>query len=121
DVAAHDCPKRLACQSGDQCGNFALTGRKGELENLQLVLDNFIRDYENIVSIFQSDESYKEMLEELSSKISNLKNWEEKALLRRNNLIPIQMFDYLNESSKLPATLSELFAIEQHKIESSEM
>lgn len=32
EVAVHDCPKRIACQSGDQCGNFALTGRKGELE-----------------------------------------------------------------------------------------
>lgn len=37
DVASHDCPKRLACQSGYRCGNFSLTGRKGELENLQLV------------------------------------------------------------------------------------
>lgn len=121
DVAAHGCPKRLACQSGNQCGNFALTGRKGELENLQLVLDNLIEDYENIFSIVQGDHSYREMLEELWSKIGNLKNLKETALLRRNNLMPIQMFDYLNESSKLPSTLSELFAIEQQKLESSEV
>lgn len=32
EISTHNCPKRLACQSGDQCGNFVLTGRKGELE-----------------------------------------------------------------------------------------
>ncbi len=42
EVAVHDCPKRLACQSGDQCGNFALTGRKGELETLQHTLDKLL-------------------------------------------------------------------------------
>ena len=121
DIAFHDCPKRLACQSGYKCGNFSLTGRKGELENLQLVLNNLIRDYENLVNSVQGDNSYSEMLEELSSKIFNLKNLKETALLKRNNLIPIQIFDYFNESSKLPATLSELFAIEQQKLESSEV
>lgn len=121
DIASHDCPKRLACQSGYKCGNFSLTGRKGELENLQLVLNNLIRDYENLVNSVQGDNSYSEMLEELSSKIFNLKNLKETALLKRNNLIPIQIFDYFNESSKLPATLSELFAIEQQKLESSEV
>lgn len=121
DVATHDCPKRLACQSGDKCGNFALTGRKDELENLQLLLDNLNQEYENILCMIQDDEFYTEMLEELSSKITNLINLKEKALLRRNNLIPLQMFDYLSESSKLPVTLSELFAIEQQKLESSEV
>lgn len=86
-----------------------------------MVLNNLIRYYKNIVGIVQSDNSYREMLEELSSKIGNLKKLKETALLKRNNLIPIQMFDYLNESSKLPVTLSELFAIEQQKLESSEV
>lgn len=37
----------------------------------------------------------------------------------RNDLTPIRIFDYIDESIKLPRTLSELFAIEQQKIESS--
>lgn len=63
EVAIHDCPKRLACQSGDQCGNFALTGRKGELEALQHTLNKLLDEFAHIEKIVVPDLSYREMLD----------------------------------------------------------
>ncbi len=120
EVAVHDCPKRLACQSGDQCGNFALTGRKGELEVLQHTLNNLLVEFENIEQIVAHDSTYTEMLAQFRQKIHYLRDLKEKALDRQNKLIPIPVFPYGDTITKLPTTLSELFAIEQQKIESKE-
>lgn len=118
EVAVHDCPKRLACQSGDQCGNFALTGRKGELEALQHTLNELLEKFSHIEQIVAHDLSYREMLEDLRQKILYLSDLKTKALDRQNSLIPIPVFPYGDAITKLPTTLSELFAIEQQKIES---
>ena len=118
EVAVHDCPKRLACQSGDQCGNFALTGRKGELEALQHTLNELLEKFSHIEQIVVHDLSYREMLEDLRQKILYLSDLKTKALDRQNSLIPIPVFPYGDAITKLPTTLSELFAIEQQKIES---
>ena len=120
EVAVHDCPKRLACQSGDQCGNFALTGRKGELEALQHTLTKMLDEFEHIEQIVVHDSSYREMLEDLRQKIIYLSDLKTKALDRQNSLTPIAVFPYGDATPKLPTTLSELFAIEQQKIESQE-
>ncbi|EOQ69760.1 hypothetical protein [Acinetobacter pittii] len=120
EIAVHDCPKRLACQSGDQCGNFALTGRKGELETLQHTLNKLLNQFQHIEKILAHDFSYGEMLENLHQKILYLSDLKAKALDRQKNLTPIPVFPYENTISKLPTTLSELFAIEQQKIESKE-
>lgn len=118
DVSVHDCPKRLACQSGDQCGNFALTGRKGELEALESRLKELLDEYNEIKLIISNNASYIEMLEPLHEKIKFLSDLQEKALIRQNSLTPIPVFPYSDELNRLPTTLSELFAIEQQKIES---
>ncbi|MNV30102.1 hypothetical protein D3C71_1213570 [compost metagenome] len=120
EVAVHDCPKRLACQSGDQCGNFALTGRKGELQALQHTLNKLLDEFEHIEQIVVHDLSYREMLEDLRQKILNLSDLKTKALDRQNSLTPIPVFPYGDAIAKLPTTLSELFAIEQQKIEIKE-
>jgi len=120
EIAVHDCPKRIACQSGDQCGNFALTGRKGELETLQHTLNKLLDQFQHIEQILTHDFSYGEMLENLRQKILYLSDLKAKALDRQKNLTPIPVFPYENTISKLPTTLSELFAIEQQKIESKE-
>lgn len=120
EVSVHDCPKRLACQSGDQCGNFALTGRKGELEVLQHTLNNLLDEFEYIEQIVAHNSTYTEMLAQLRHKIHYLRDLKEKSLDRQNKLIPIPVFSYGDTITKLPATLSELFAIEQQKIESKE-
>lgn len=120
EVAVHDCPKRLACQSGDQCGNFALTGRKGELEALQHTLNKLLDEFEHIEQIVVHDLSYREMLEDLRQKILYLSDLKTKALDRQNSLTPIPVFPYGDAIDKLPTTLSELFAIKQQKIESKE-
>lgn len=120
EVAVHDCPKRLACQSGDQCGNFALTGRKGELEALQHTLNELLNKFAYIEKIIVHDLSYTEMLEDLRQKILYLNDLKTKALDRQNSLTPIPIFPYGNAITKLPTTLSELFALEQQKIESKE-
>ena len=120
EVAVHDCPKRLACQSGDQCGNFTLTGRKGELEALQHTLNELLDKFSHIEQIVAHDLSYREMLEDLRQKILYLSDLKTKALDRQNSLIPISVFPYGDAITKLPTTLSELFAIEQQKNESKE-
>ena len=120
EIAVHDCPKRLACQSGEQCGNFALTGRKGELDALEQSRNMLLTEFKNIESLITNDDSYIEMLELLNQKIVFLNGLKEKALKRQNNLTPIPIFPYSNQNSKLPITLSELFAIEQQKIEEKE-
>ncbi|WEI14042.1 hypothetical protein PX667_08800 [Acinetobacter soli] len=120
EVAVHDCPKRLACQSGDQCGNFALTGRKGELDVLQHTLNELLEKFSHIEQIVAHDLSYIEMLEDLRQKILYLSDLKTKALDRQNSLTPIPVFPYGDSIAKLPTTLSELFAIEQQKIESKE-
>lgn len=120
EVAVHDCPKRLACQSGDQCGNFALTGRKGELEALQHTLNKLLDKFSHIEQIVAHDLSYSEMLEDLRQKILYLSDLKTKALDRQNSLTPVPVFPYGDAIPKLPTTLSELFAIEQQKIESQE-
>ncbi|RZK38837.1 MAG: hypothetical protein EOO90_20870 [Pedobacter sp.] len=121
EVTVHDCPKRLACQSGGQCGSFALTGRKGELETLKLILNRLLLQFESIEQLVAHDSTYDEMLEDLRQKILYLTGLKEKALTRQNNLTPISIFSYGDQLSKLPSTLSELFAIEQQKIESKEV
>lgn len=120
EVAIHDCPKRLACQSGDQCGNFALTGRKGELEALQHTLNELLDKFSHIEQIVAHNLSYSEMLEDLRQKIIYLSDLKTKALDRQNSLTPIPVFPYGDAITKLPTTLSELFAIEQQKIETEE-
>lgn len=120
EIAVHDCPKRLACQSGDQCGNFALTGRKGELEALQHTLNKLLDEFAHIEKIVVHDLSYSEMLEDLRQKILYLSDLKTKALDRQNSLTPVPVFPYGDAIDKLPTTLSELFAIEQQKIESKE-
>ncbi|WP_407643262.1 hypothetical protein [Acinetobacter suaedae] len=120
EIAVHDCPKRIACQSGDQCGNFALTGRKGELEALQYTLNELLDKFSHIEQIIAHDLSYREMLEDLRQKILYLSDLKTKALDRQYSLTPISVFPYGDAITKLPTTLSELFAIEQQKIESKE-
>lgn len=120
NVTLHDCPKRMACQSGDKCGNFTITHRKGELEKLESTINNLTMNYQKILPIVEHDKSYISMLNEIKNRIFNLSVVKETALSKRNNLTPIRIFDYIDETMKLPHTLSELFAIEQNKIESKE-
>jgi len=120
EIAVHDCPKRLACQSGEQCGNFALTGRKGELAALEKSRNMLSTELKKIESLITNDDSYNEMLELLKQKFIFLNSLKDKALERHNNLTPIPIFPHVNQDSKLPITLSELFAIEQQKIEMKE-
>lgn len=120
NVTVHDCPKRMACQSGDKCGNFTITHRKGELEKLESTINNLTMNYQKILPIVEHDKSYISMLNEIKNRIFNLSVVKETALSKRNNLTPIRIFDYIDETMKLPHTLSELFAIEQNKIESKE-
>ena len=120
EIAVHDCPKRLACQSGDQCGNFALTDRQGELNLIQQKLSSLLDEFHKLEKLIINDDNYKEMLMDLRQKIDYFINLKDKAIHRKSKLIPISVFDYGNHLNKLPTTLSELFAIEQQKLESEE-
>lgn len=121
EISAHDCPKRLACQSGDQCGNFTLTNRKGELDVLQQTLNKLLEEFKKIEKIVTCDFSYGEMLEDFRQKILYLNDLKTKALDRQKSLTSIPIFPYGDTIRKLPTTLSELFAIEQQIIESKDI
>lgn len=77
-------------------------------------------EFEQIEQIVIQDLAYIEMLEDLRKKMLYLSDLKTKALDRQNSLTPIPVFPYGDAISKLPTTLSELFAIEQQKIESKE-
>jgi len=117
NITLHHCPKRLACQSGDACGNFVLTGRRGELENITLKKNMLINEYNNIDNDIRNDPQYSEMLNDIRERINILTGLEAKNLSRMQKLTPIQIFNYNTPMSKLPHTLSELFAIEINKTE----
>lgn len=116
EIAIHSCPKRLSCQSGDQCGNFTLTGRKGELDAINFQIMKLSNEISLLDCLVTNDSSYKEMLDNLHEKFNSLVQLQEKSVEIQNDLIPIIVFPY--DNIKLPHTLSELFAIEQQKIES---
>jgi hypothetical protein len=116
EVAINSCPKRLSCQSGDQCGNFTLTGRKGELDAINFQIMKLSNEINLLDCIVTNDSSYKEMLDNLHEKFKSLVQLQEKSVEIQNDLIPVVVFPY--DNIKLPNTLSELFAIEQQKIES---
>ncbi|WP_151717173.1 hypothetical protein [Acinetobacter sp. TUM15071] len=119
-ISTHECPKRIACQSGEKCGNFVLTGRIGELDALTQLIIKLSKEYKSLKEIIKIDETYSEMFEVLEQKMIFLKNLKEKALGRLNHLTPFPVFPYNEQLNKLPHTLSELFAIEQKKIETKE-
>lgn len=123
DVAAHGCHKRLACQSGDICGNFALTNRKGELETLQNKMHTLSKNLKCMENIITNDLAYGEMLDSLRKKMMYLTQLQDKAVLRTTKLTKITIFPYGGDDQyeQLPTTLSELFAIEQQKIDAKEI
>lgn len=121
NVVVHDCPKRMSCISGVPCGNFTVTNRKGELENLSSTLQRLLAEFSKTQKALNDDESYSEMLDELAHRITNLKSIKEQIVKMQNKLTPILVFPYLNPHiESLPTTLSELFAIEQIKLEGQE-
>lgn len=121
NVGAHGCPKSLGCQSGEKCGNFVLTGRKGELNALENFRNKISSELNILKPLIVHDATYGEMLEMLNHKILYIDDLISKALTRQHNLIPISIFPYSNELDRVPKTLSELFAIEQQIIEIKEI
>lgn len=83
-------------------------------------MNNLLIRFEDIKQFVDYDITYSDMYEDLEKKVNYLAELKEKALIRRNKLIPISIFPYDDKISKLPTTLSELFAIEQQKIDSKE-
>jgi len=77
-------------------------------------------EFAHIEKIVVPDLSYREMLEDLRQKILYLSDLKTKALNRQNSLTPVPVFPYRDAIAKLPTTLSEMFAIEQQKIETKE-
>ena len=91
-----------------------------QLEALQHTLNKLLDEFAHIEQIVVHDLSYSEMLEDLRQKILYLSDLKTKALGRQNSLTPVPVFHYGDAITKLPTTLSELFAIEQQKIETKE-
>lgn len=116
NVGLHDCPVRLACLSGMPCGNFTLTGSKGELERIQLQKTKLKNEFSEVKKNISDDIGYFEMLLMLEEQIANLEKIENSSRLMNDKMTEFIVFPYNNLGS-LPNTLSELFAMEQLKIE----
>ena len=105
NIAAHGCPKRLACQSGASCVNFTVTGRMGELENLKLTKDRLIEQSESV-----ADNS--EFMLRVKRQIQNLEDFEQRIIVGYSNKTPVNIYTVLDTELSQPKTLAELFSLE---------
>lgn len=113
NIAAHGCPKRLACQSGASCVNFTVTGRMGELENLKLTKNRLLKQAENLVDNSEFTLRVKEQ-------IQNLEHFEQKIISGYSNKIPINIYDSIDTELSQPKTLAELFSLEYENIKAND-
>lgn len=111
DISAHGCPKRLACQSGESCVNFTLTGRLGELENLINAKKRLIEQTSQIdlTSVFG---------QKLTQQIENLAKHEQKLIKSLEKKIPISIIHTDDTELAQAKSLAQLFAYEHEKLES---
>ncbi|ALF58906.1 hypothetical protein [Psychrobacter urativorans] len=105
NIAAHGCPKRLACQSGASCVNFTVTGRMGELENLKLTKDRLIEQSESL-----ADNS--EFMLRVKRQIQNLEDFEQRIIVSYSNKTPLNIYTVSDTELSQPKTLAELFSLE---------
>ena len=113
NIAAHGCPKRLACQSGASCVNFTVTGRLGELENLRLTKDRMIEQTKSL-----SDNS--EFTLRVKEQIQNIERFEQKIMVGYSNEIPVNIYNVIDTGISQPRTLAELFSLEYEKIKAND-
>lgn len=110
DISAHGCPKRLACQSGESCVNFTLTGRLGELENLTNSKNRLIEQASKIdgSTVFG---------QKLNKQIENLVQHERNLIKSLEQRIPISIVSTNDTELDQAKTLAQLFAYEHEKLE----
>lgn len=113
NIAAHGCPKRLACQSGTSCVNFTVTGRMGELENLKLTKNRLLEQAENL-----ADNS--EFMRRVKEQIQNLEHFEQKIMIGYSNKTPVNINSAIDTELSQPRTLAELFTLEYEKIKAND-
>lgn len=113
NIAAHGCPKRLACQSGASCVNFTVTGRMGELENLRLTKNRLLEQTKDL-----SDNS--EFTLRVKDQIQNLEDFEQKIMVGYSNKTPINIYTAIDTELSQPKILAELFSLEYEKIKANE-
>ncbi|MDP4544586.1 hypothetical protein Q8P09_05795 [Psychrobacter faecalis] len=112
NIAAHGCPKRLACQSGASCVNFTVTGRLGELENLRLTKDRLTDQAKSL-----ADNS--EFTLRIKKQIQNLEGFEQKIMVGYSNKTPVNIYSTIDTELSQPKTLAELFSLEYEKIKAN--
>lgn len=110
DISAHGCPKRLACQSGESCVNFTLTGRLGELENLTNAKNRLIDQASTLdgTTVFG---------QKLTQQIENLAKHEQKLIKSLEQRVPISIVSTNDTELAQAKTLAQLFAYEHEKLE----
>ena len=113
NIAAHGCPKRLACQSGASCVNFTVTGRLGELENLRLTKDRLTDQAKSL-----ADNS--EFTLRIKKQIQNLEGFEQKIMVGYSNKTPVNIYSAIDTEHSQPKTLAELFSLEYEKIKAND-
>ena len=113
NIAAHGCPKRLACQSGASCVNFTVTGRMGELENLKLTKNRLLEQIENL-----ADNSG--FTRRVKGQIQNLEHFEQKIMIGYSNKTPVNIYSAIDTELSQPRTLAELFSLEYEKIKAND-
>ena len=113
NIAAHGCPKRLACQSGVSCVNFTVTGRMGELENLKLTKNRLLEQAKNLAENSEFTRRVKEQ-------IQNLEHFEQKIMIGYSNKTPVNIYNAIDTELPQPRTLAELFSLEYEKIKAND-
>lgn len=132
DVARWGCPHAVKCQSGLPCGYFSLTGRLGEAEEATRRLNIKRAELIKLRQLARSNPNYNQALEEQEQALIVLKALENDALETQSvkKLVDLMSCDDDNPLRRImvsikeqmligksPQTLSDLFFIEQKRLE----
>lgn len=112
NIALHSCHKRLKCLSGDGCKHLHVTGRIGELENLQFTYDNMWQNLKSLISTYGNDPLYEKAINEQKLDIEKMSIVISQAKIAFQKEEAQIVFDESNvtyEARKRPTMLVDLF------------
>lgn len=98
NIATSGCAHRLRCVSGSGCVHLHLTGRAGELENIEFTYKKKVENLANFIDAYGDDKAYIDAIRHMSDQVKNLEVLYSKAKELHSEKIPIQVF---NDGSSL--------------------
>ncbi|MEZ9464968.1 hypothetical protein AB4178_25140 [Vibrio splendidus] len=121
NLALWGCPFGAKCQAGQECAYHALTGRAGELET---IVNRSISSKKHVQILFeltQNDNSYAESLAKIEASCKVLEHMKIKSMEALSKGVVVSLIESPTKEqlavNKRPTTLTDMFSIEQIRIE----